>query len=93
MQVTIVGVKRSEYEKDGVRRESFNYCGTREYTDYEKENSSCVGLDVIKEFSSKYFDVHPGDVVDFVYEPGYQGKAQLVNIRMISASGDKSKEK
>lgn len=88
MQVTIVGVKKSSYGKDGNKRMGYNYSGTKSYTDYELENAECEGTDVITEFSSKDFGIHPGDVVEFMYEPGYQGKAQLVNVRVIKDAGN-----
>lgn len=85
MQVTIVGVKRTEYTgKDGKPKVGFNYCGIKDYTRYEQENADCEGADVIKEFSNIDFDVRPGDTVEFIYEPGYQDKATLVDIRVLS---------
>lgn len=84
MQVKIVGVKRSEYGKEGNRKVGYNYCGIKEYTRYEQENADCEGDDVIKEFSSMDFGIHPGDVVEFVYEPGFQDRATLVDVKIIS---------
>lgn len=85
MQVTIVGVKKSEYTgKDNKPKVGYNYSGTKSFTRYEQENSVCVGSDVIREFSSIDFGVIPGDIVEFVYEPGYQDKAILVDIKVLT---------
>lgn len=85
MQVRIVGVKKSEYKgKDGKDKTGYNYCGMKEYTQYEKENAYCEGLDVVREFSSMDFGIHPGDTVEFLYEPGYQDKATLVDVRILA---------
>lgn len=89
MDVVIVGVKRSDYKaKDGTQRVGFNICGIKDYTRYERENADCEGQDVIKEFTNIDFDVHPGDKVEFIYEPGFQDKATLVDVKMIEI-GDK----
>ena len=85
MQVRIVGVKRTEYTgKDNKPKTGFNYCGTKDYTAYEQQNAVCEGQDVIKEFSSVDFNVRPGDLVEFVYEPGYQDRATLVDVRVLA---------
>lgn len=85
MQVVIVGVKKTEYKgKDGQNKVGFNYCGMKDYTRYEQENSACEGQDVIKEFSSIDFSIHPGDTVEFVYEPGFQDRATLVDVRVLA---------
>lgn len=84
MQVAIVGVKKSDYKgKDGSQRTGYNICGLKDFTRYEQENSECEGQDVVREFTSMDFNVHPGDKVEFVYEPGYQDKATLVDIKIL----------
>lgn len=84
MVVQILGVKRSEYKgKDGGNRIGFNYMGTKDFTRYEKENTQVEGFDVVREFSSTDYNLHPGDVVDFMYEPGFEGRATLVDVRML----------
>ena len=89
MEVVIVGVKSSEYKgKDGNRRTGFNISGLKDYTRYDQENTNCEGQDVIREFTNIDFGIHPGDRVEFVYEPGFQDKATLVDIKMIEI-GDK----
>lgn len=80
MKVKIVGVKQSESKG----RKVFNYAGLKEYTPYEQDNAECEGLDVISEFSFTDFKLHVGDVVDFEYEPGFQGRATLTGVKMLS---------
>lgn len=82
MRVTIVGVKKSK-SKD---RDAFNYAGIKDYTDYEQDNAVCEGQDVISEFSYRDFGLHVGDVVEFLYEPGFQGRATLTDVRMVSSN-------
>lgn len=51
------------------------------FSEYDLENSdACYGLQVRSEYSSKRYDLKPGDVVKLEYEPGFEGRAQLVNI-------------
>ena len=89
MRVIIIGVKRSEYKgKDGQMKTGFNYCGLKEFTRYEMENAQCEGQDVIREWSNIDFNIHPGDEVEFIYEPGFQDKATLVDIKVIKIGGN-----
>lgn len=84
MQVTILGIKKGTYKgKDGVNKTAYNYSCMKNYTEYEKENAECIGNDVIREYSSKEYPVQVGDVVDLIYEPGFEGKATLVDMRMV----------
>lgn len=88
MRVTLVGVKKSEYKaKSGEMRTSYNYCGLKDFTRYEQENADCEGQDIVREWSGVDFNVHPGDVVEFIYEPGFQDKATLVDIQPIALKG------
>lgn len=87
MVVKIIGVKRSEYKgKDGSNRIGFNYMGAKDFTQYERENTQIEGQDVVREFSNTDFNIHPGDVVEFVYEPGYENRATLVDVKPIKLS-------
>lgn len=79
MEVKIVGVRK--FESKG--KAAFNYFGIKKFTDYELETSDCEGNSVVSEFSYTDFNLHVGDVVEFDYEPGFQGRATLVNIRLI----------
>ena len=83
MQVKIVGVKRSEYVKDGRDKVAVNYFGVKEFTEYEKQNNECEGLCAVVEYSSTDYGVHVGDIVEFMYEPGFKDKATLVDIRLL----------
>lgn len=84
MKVRILGVRKSETKG----RRAFNYAAAKEYTQYEQENSDCEGEDVVSEFSYADYNLHPGDIVDFEYEPGYQGRATLTGVRMIEPAGN-----
>lgn len=85
MEVVIVGVKASQYSgKDGKPRTGFNISALKDYTRYEQENADCEGQDVIKEFTNIDFGIHPGDRVEFVYEPGFQDKATLVDVKVLA---------
>lgn len=87
MRVTVIGVKVSQYKgKEGQIKTGYNICGLKDFTRYELENADCEGQDVIREFSSVNFNVHPGDVVEFIYEPGFQDKATLVDVQVISVA-------
>ena len=89
MEVVIVGVKSSQYTgKDGKSRTGFNISGLKNYTRYEQENADCVGQDVVREFTNIDFGIRPGDRVEFVYEPGFQDKATLVDVKVLEI-GDK----
>ena len=80
MKVTIVGVRKSESKGKDV----FNYYGLKDFTDYEVQNSDCVGQAVVSEFSYIDYGLCVGDVVEFLYEPGFQGRASLVDIRVLT---------
>lgn len=85
MRVTVMGVKASQYKgKDGQLKSGYNISGLKDFTRYEMENADCEGQDVVREFTNVNFNVHPGDVVEFIYEPGFQDKATLVDIQIIS---------
>lgn len=87
MLVTILGIKKTSYKgKDGSDKTAYNYSCTKDYTEYEKDNADCKGSDVIREYSSKEYPVQVGDVVNLIYEPGYEGKATLVDMQMMKLS-------
>ena len=48
------------------------------------ENAECTGQEPVTAFSYKDYNVKVGDLVDFRYEPGYQGQATLSDIIMVS---------
>lgn len=80
MKVTIVGVRK--FESKG--KKAFNYHGLKDFTYYDLENSECEGNPVVTEFSYTDYNLHVGDIVEFDYEPGFQGRASLVGVRPIS---------
>lgn len=90
MKVTIVGIKKAK-TKSG--REFCQYYFSKNFTDYEMENSDCAGLTVGSEFSYKDYKLHPGDVCDFQYEPGFDNKATLADVAVLKdAVNEKLKE-
>lgn len=84
MKVTIVGIKKGKTKK-GV--DCFNYYGLKDFTDYDQANSECSGHDIVDAFSYKDYSIQVGDLVDFQYEPGFQGKASLSDIVMVKPAG------
>lgn len=94
MECTIVGIKKGT-TKGG--KDCFNYYGTKNFSDYDLDNSECFGKDIVSAFSYKDFNLQIGDVVDLRYEPGFEGRATLDNIVVIKPAGgnpfDKDKEK
>lgn len=84
MVVKLVGTRISDYEKDGKPVRAVNYFGVKEFTQYEQENNQCEGMCTISEFSRIDFGVHAGDLVDFVYEPGFKGAATLVDVKVLA---------
>lgn len=77
MKVTILGIRKSK-TKSG--REFTQYYFSKNFTAYEMENSDCAGLVVGSEFSYRDYHLHPGDICDFQYEPGFEGKATLSDV-------------
>ena len=87
MQVTILGIKKTSYKgKDGSDKIAYNYSCAKDYTEYEQDNAECKGQDVIREYSLEEYPVQVGDVVNLIYEPGFEGKATLVDMQMVKIS-------
>lgn len=84
MQVTIVGIRKGETKN---KKTFYNYYGLKEFSDYDMENGDCEGQQPVDAFSYKDYGVSVGDVVDFQYEPGFEGKAVLSNIVMVKLAG------
>lgn len=80
MQVTIVGIRKGETKNE---KAFYNYYGLKNFSDYDMESSECLGQQPVSEFSYKDYGLSVGDVVDFQYEPGFEGKARLSNVVMI----------
>lgn len=77
MKVTILGVMKGTTKGGNA---FWNYFFQKEFTRYESENNDCLGLKVGEEFSYVDYDLKPGDVCDFQYEPGFQDKATLTDV-------------
>lgn len=90
MRVQIVGVKKSK-TKNG--KECYNINALRNYSDYDQDNAECEGKDVVTAFTYKDWSIHPGDEVDFRYEPGFEGRATLAEIIMLKPAGGNPFEK
>ena len=54
-----------------------------DFTDYDTTHAQCIGNQVFSEYSSQAFQVKVGDEVEIVYGKGFQGKAQLMDIRTV----------
>lgn len=94
MRVTVVGVRVSEYKgRDGKPKTGYNIFGLKDFNRYAMETSDCEGQEVVSEFTTINFNVHPGDVVEFIYEPGFQDKATLVDIQVVSAADNPFSDK
>ena len=77
MKVFIIGIKKAK-TKNG--RDFCQYYFQKAFTAYETENSDCLGMVVGTEFSYKDYGLKPGDECDFLYEPGFEGKATLSDV-------------
>lgn len=77
MKVTIIGIKQAQTKN---KKDFWQYYFQKAFTDYEMENSDCIGFTVGSEFSYHDYNLKPGDVCDFQYEPGYEGKATLSDV-------------
>lgn len=94
MTCTIVGIRKGESKG----KPCWNVAATKDYSAYDQQNSECEGVDVVSEFTYIDFGIHPGDVVEFVYDKGFQGRATLVDVKILSFAGgipfaDKQSEK
>lgn len=81
MKVTIIGIKKAQTKN---KKNFCQYFFQKAFTDYEMENSDCLGFTVGSEFSYKDYNLKPGDVCDFQYEPGYEGKATLSDVVVLT---------
>ena len=65
-------------------RQFTQFFGTTPFTSYESESNDCSGLKVVEVFT--YQDFGPilvGDVCEFLYEPGFQGRATLADVKLL----------
>lgn len=56
------------------------YFFEKDFSDYDMSTSKCEGSTICQEFSYTDFGVKVGDIVNPVYEKGYQDRAILVNL-------------
>ena len=80
MRVTVIGVMKGQ-NKNG--KEFMQIFATKPFSTYESQTNQCLGLSVHSEFTYGNYDLTPGDEVELKYEPGYQGKATLVDIEVL----------
>lgn len=83
MECKIVGIRKGESKG----KPCWNIAATKDYSAYDQQNSECAGVDVVSEFTYIDFGLHPGDVVEFVYDKGFQGRATLVDVKILSPAG------
>lgn len=79
--VKLVGIKGIT-TKTGTKGYEYSFLG--DYSDYDKEHAECVGNAVFTEYSPRDLKMNVGDDVELIYAKGFQGKAQLLEARVIS---------
>ena len=62
----------------------YEYYFLDEFTEYDKGHAECYGNYAFSEYSSKAFSVNVGDEVVLIYGKGFQGRAQLMDIRNVT---------
>lgn len=78
---TIVGIKTIKTKTGNTGYEIFY---TEPFSQYEADTSESIhGLSCGREYSRKDFSVKVGDVVNMIYEKGFQDRAQLVDIQIV----------
>lgn len=83
MKVTLIGIMRGHYEdKNGKKKEASTLYFTQPYSEYEskREGMEAHGFKTGQAFFPRIVDAKPNDVVDLIYEPGFQDKATLVDV-------------
>ena len=81
--VTIIGIKKAPSKKNpNVMYFTYYYTGV--FSDYELENSETIGQSCGSEFSTKDIGCKVGDRVEFLYERGFQDKAQLCGCNVVN---------
>lgn len=87
MRATVLGILKGK-SKSG--KDFMQIYASKEFSAYEQQNNICEGVSVFSEFTYNGFAVKTGDVADFIYEPGFQGRAALVDVvpvRMADKAG------
>ena len=84
MKRTILEGVKVYPKKDGSK--GYEYHFKSEFSEYDRTHAECYGNEVFSEYSSQAFKVNVGDEVDVMYGKGFQGKAQLMDIRVVTNS-------
>lgn len=90
MKVTIIGIKKAT-SKSG--RDFVQYHVSVPFSGYDIENSDCEGFQVKTEFTYHDYNLKVGDVCDFQYEPGFDGKATLSDVVVLKPNDEPKKDK
>ena len=86
MKVTITGIMKGTSKNN---RQFTQYFGTTPFSDYETESNDCTGFKVVEVFTYQDFGpISVGDLCEFLYEPGYQGRATLSGVKPIKNAGN-----
>lgn len=84
MKVTITGIMKGTSKNN---RQFTQFFGTTPFTGYEIESNDCTGLKTVEVFTYQNFGaVKVGDVCEFLYEPGFQGRATLTDVLVVKES-------
>lgn len=76
----IIGIKKI-ITKAG--KEGYEYHCADKFDSYTLEHAECSGNQVFTEYSPIQFNVKVGDDVILVYQKGFQGRAQLMEMHSI----------
>ena len=90
MKVTVVGVRK------GTSKNGRNFCQyfvTKPFSDYDISNGDCSGFQTASEFTYRDYGLKVGDVCDFQYEPGFEGRATLSDVVVLVPSDKKDEAK
>lgn len=81
MSVKLIGMKATVMASGRNQgKTGYTYYFQKDFSDYDRENSTCQGVCVSQEFSYTDFGVAIGDEVTLVYDKGFQDRAVLTNL-------------
>lgn len=89
MKVELIGIASGTYQdKNGKEKEATTVYFKQPFSDYEshREGMECNGFKVGMAFYPRIVKAQAGDIIDLEYEPGFQDKATLVNITVVSSA-------
>lgn len=87
MKVRLIGIASGTYkDKNDKEKEATTIYFEQPFNNYEasREGMKVDGQKVGTAFLPRIIDAQAGDEVDLEYEPGFQDKATLVNITVVS---------